>query len=411
MGIVAGTGQYVSDRFSNWRRKLTDEEIRSSIQTTFSILDASVQEVHWCGNGSILVHTQDGDLHTEVHENNTTHLRSIKSDLVQAGKRDYAQTNFHVTKLIHWENQKDLVMILTNTTVSFLTSNCGRFYKAITFKSPPSVVLPHPTKNQIILAMIPSADGDLSAVLSKDLGETWHQVSDGIHEVSWIYSWKLHQTSHLNPDRLMFVKRMQGKSLPIHSYSIYYTEDFFSSTNLLLEAGTTFAFTQHFIYAAKVEDINRKEVGLYVAPVDAHRYNLKRVKLPFELLKEHAYTVLEPVGKHVFIHVTHSIDEISTGHLYVSDSTGSKFELTVKNNIRTAQGYCDFNKVQGMEGVYIANVYTENSLARAKTAIKQAKSIQEKAQILAHTLKKKSLVTYDFGRTWRSMHIDSSNSE
>lgn len=391
---------------------------------SFSPIDSPVERVHWCANGSMLVQTADGDLLAETTGSqkgasalqNTTdqfgHLISVKPALMEAasrekGRGDSSVEPFRVTKFVGWDDQHDLVLIMTNTSLVFLTTNCGRYYKAIHFRSMPFKIAPHPIKNQVLLALIPSSHSEMTVMLSKDLGDTWKAVYEGVHDVSWVYSPKLHLNTKVNPDRLIILKHIQGRQTPQNLYSLYYSDDLFSTTNVLLEAGTTFAITQHFIYAARVEDANKKEVGLYVAPIDAQRYNLKKVKLPFELLREHAYTVLEPLGRHVFIHVTHSIDEIPTGHLYVSDSTGAKFELSAKNNIRTPQGYCDFNKAQGMEGVYIANVYTENSLARAKAAIQQAKSVEEKAQILSHTLKKKSLITYDFGRSWQSMHIDS----
>lgn len=425
MGTISCTGQYVSDRFSHWRRKMTDEEIRAGIQLSFSPIDSPLERVHWCANGSMLVQTAHGDLLAENSATNTgkdttgnktdqfQHLESVKHILVEAAQRENSKHGaivqpFSVTKFVSWEDHHDIVLIMTNTTLVFVTTNCGRYYKAMNFKSPPSKIIPHPIKNQVIIALVPSERSDLTVMLSQDLGDSWREVYQDVHDVAWVFSSKLHRNSKVNPDRLIILKHIQGRQTPQNLYSLYYSDDFFSTTHVLLEAGTTFAITQHFIYAARVEDASKKEVGLYVASIDAHRYNLKKVKLPFELLREHAYTVLEPLGRHVFIHVTHSIEEIPTGHLYVSDSTGSKFELNVKNNIRTAQGYCDFNKAQGMEGVYIANVYTDTSLARAKAAIKLAKSVEEKGQILSHSLKKKSLITYDFGRSWQSMHIDSS---
>lgn len=46
------------------------------------------------------------------------------------------------------------------------------------------------------------------------------------------------------------------------------------------------------------------------------------------------------------------------GNIYQSDSFGTRFSLSLKDNIRDpADGQCDFEKINGIEGVYISNHY------------------------------------------------------
>ena len=45
----------------------------------------------------------------------------------------------------------------------------------------------------------------------------------------------------------------------------------------------------------------------------------------------------------------------SYGNIYLSDAEGLKFALSLRNNKRDAQGRCDFEKVQGIEGIYITS--------------------------------------------------------
>ena len=44
--------------------------------------------------------------------------------------------------------------------------------------------------------------------------------------------------------------------------------------------------------------------------------------------------------------------------MYVSDFRGFKFTLSLLHNVRSLDsGNCDFERILGMEGVYVANVY------------------------------------------------------
>jgi Sortilin, neurotensin receptor 3, len=45
------------------------------------------------------------------------------------------------------------------------------------------------------------------------------------------------------------------------------------------------------------------------------------------------------------------------GSIYISDSTGTRFSLSLDHNVRTEEGQCDFEKILGLEGIYLANVY------------------------------------------------------
>ena len=46
------------------------------------------------------------------------------------------------------------------------------------------------------------------------------------------------------------------------------------------------------------------------------------------------------------------------GNIYQSDSSGTRFSLSLKDNIRDpSDGQCDFEKVTGMDGIYLANIY------------------------------------------------------
>ena len=54
------------------------------------------------------------------------------------------------------------------------------------------------------------------------------------------------------------------------------------------------------------------------------------------------------------------------GKIYSSDSTGTKFAVSLVDNVRGSDGQCDFDKVSGVEGIYIANIFNNSKLKSIK---------------------------------------------
>lgn len=127
------------------------------------------------------------------------------------------------------------------------------------------------------------------------------------------------------------------------------------------------------------------------------KYKFRKVKLPFPLLKQHNYTILDYSNRQVFIHVTHSVEGVNYGNIYKSDSSGSVFSLSVSNNVRNTYGYCDFNKVKGLKGVYIVNQYEDHDLNKARIQWENAESTEEKERALEVNLKKKTRISFNKG--------------
>ena len=53
-------------------------------------------------------------------------------------------------------------------------------------------------------------------------------------------------------------------------------------------------------------------------------------------------------------------------NVYISDFRGYGFTLSLMYNVRDIEGNCDFERVYGNEGVYIANIYDHNEVERFK---------------------------------------------
>lgn len=75
------------------------------------------------------------------------------------------------------------------------------------------------------------------------------------------------------------------------------------------------------------------------------------------LIRRQAYTILESSTKSVFVHVT--IQEPpgpAWGDILKSNSNGTYFGVSIENVRRNSDGYIDFEKMIGLDGIALVNI-------------------------------------------------------
>ena len=73
-------------------------------------------------------------------------------------------------------------------------------------------------------------------------------------------------------------------------------------------------------------------------------------------VEEKSYTILDTSEGAVVLHVHHGhVADVDIGHVYVSDSNGLRYTKSLAANVRSPDGTCDFDKVGGVDGIYMAN--------------------------------------------------------
>ena len=132
------------------------------------------------------------------------------------------------------------------------------------------------------------------------------------------------------------------------------SDDLWKTNYMLLPRGNRFLFLDRFLFVAVVNKHHENQVNLYVADVADGGKTFKKARLPFQLT-EHSYTILDTSEGSVFLHVNHGDYHTGYGNIYLSDAEGLRFALSLRHNKRDAQGRCDFEKLQGIEGIYITN--------------------------------------------------------
>ena len=148
---------------------------------------------------------------------------------------------------------------------------------------------------------------------------------------------------------------------------VSYSDDFFKTSKVLVKGGNKFLLTSFFLFVVQVNDEETQEVTLLSGNSRDPEYKtLRPIELPHKHLMEHSYTILDTSEHAVFLHINHEGEKGKFGNIYVSDSTGIRFSLSLQGNVRNLDGQCDFERVQALDGIYLANIYDKDAIKRYK---------------------------------------------
>ena len=145
------------------------------------------------------------------------------------------------------------------------------------------------------------------------------------------------------------------------------SDDFFKSQKSLISRGQKFLITTDFFFVVRVEDEDEQDVSLFISASNTKTYKFRSIVLPTgDKLYERSYVILDTSEGQVFLHVNHERMKSKYGTIYISDSTGIRYSLSLRNNVRTMDDLSDFESVQGLEGIFFANAYDGKAIQKTK---------------------------------------------
>jgi hypothetical protein len=149
---------------------------------------------------------------------------------------------------------------------------------------------------------------------------------------------------------------------------------------------TNMAAVKKFIVAA-ASSKQTDEMAMYVT-TDTVKWH--RAIFPHDhKLEEDAYTILESTDYSIQVDVlTTSRVSNPMGVFFSSNSNGTFFSRNIEHTNRIPQGYVDFEKMSGVEGIVFVNV-VENWQDVQKSSSKKKKVVSQ--------------ISFDDGRTWQNM--------
>lgn len=169
---------------------------------------------------------------------------------------------------------------------------------------------------------------------------------------------------------------------PKNQLQLLSSDDWFDHKKVEFEDVVSFATMSEFIViASKTED--RKWLKLD-ASIDGKTFADAKFPPKFGVDHQQAYTVLDSSTHSVFLHVTvNGREEQEYGSIIKSNSNGTSYVLSIQHVNRNTDGYVDFEKMQGLEGVALINIVSNH----------EAVDKGEKK-------KKKTLITHNDGAEW-----------
>jgi hypothetical protein len=112
---------------------------------------------------------------------------------------------------------------------------------------------------------------------------------------------------------------------------------------------------QSFIVAA-AKSIGTEELALYVTD-DGEKWDRAHFPEDHGGILEEAYTILPSTKYSIQVDVLSSMSmRNQVGTLFTSNSNGSYFTLSLEHTNRNGRGFVDFEKVQNIEGILLANI-------------------------------------------------------
>lgn len=132
---------------------------------------------------------------------------------------------------------------------------------------------------------------------------------------------------------------------------------------------------QKFIVAA-AKSAGTEELALYVTD-DGEHWDRARFPDDHGGILEEAYTILPSTKYSIQVDVLSTITmRNQIGTLFMSNSNGSYFTRSLSNTNRNDNGIVDFEKVQNIDGILLANIVTnyEEVKSNPHTAKKQIQS-------------------------------------
>ena len=98
----------------------------------------------------------------------------------------------------------------------------------------------------------------------------------------------------------------------------------------------------------------RELVEIYVSTVLHGFLNFEKARLPSDAVASKTFTVMDTSEESVFLHISNHGPNTPLGNIFISDGSGRFYSLSLENVLRGNE-FVDFEKINSLEGVFVAN--------------------------------------------------------
>ncbi|PCH36493.1 Oligoxyloglucan reducing end-specific cellobiohydrolase [Wolfiporia cocos MD-104 SS10] len=351
------------------------------IHQTFEFQAPVVQFAYFKDSTTILVRLADNTIWQSSNEGYTWHQ-------IEQGQRFVA--------FYHHSFSNDRAYLITDTKQYWYTTDTGRTWNPMDGPTLPNnfglqILHFHPV-NSDYLIWSGSEDctgfGEncrVEAYYTRDNGRHWQFVEKYVRNCAWARDAEL----LVDPHQIICesYKNKQGSQRFFqmeNPLELIGGTDFFNKRNKLFDHVVGFAKFNEFLIVAEYQ-AQRQSLDLRVS-MDGRTF-ASGMFPPNMRPDQHAYTILESSTNAVFLHVTISEPpKPYWGNILKSNSNGTYYGLSIENVNRNDQGYVDFEKMIGLDGIALINIVSNPQEA----ALTGHKEIQ-------------SRITHNDGGTWERL--------
>lgn len=187
-----------------------------------------------------------------------------------------------------------------------------------------------------------------AAEISKNHGDDWTTLLRAVRKCQFVY-----REDRPKSDDLVYCEQFVEEN-PEKSLTLLSSSDWFEHKEELKRDVINFATMSEYIVVAIKN--NEKETLEVDASIDGTTFAGAKFPPNFHVSHQSAYTVLDSSTHSLFLHVTvNPKPDQEYGSIVKSNSNGTSYVLSISEVNRNGDGYVDFEKMQGIEGVAIVN--------------------------------------------------------
>ncbi|KAF9450688.1 vacuolar protein sorting/targeting protein 10 [Macrolepiota fuliginosa MF-IS2] len=353
------------------------------VHQSFEFKSQIVQHAYFKGSTTILVRLHD-------------------ATMWQSSSEGYMWNQLFPDKRIlafyHHKFASDRAYLITDTDEYFYTTNFGQAWHPARAPSPPNtfgaqVLRFHPTDSDRLIWVGNrdcSSDGSdcrAEAKFSRDHGRRWDNIDHYVKNCAWA------KDSHLDADPTEIIceswkdkKGSQRHFGPENTLELIAGADYYERRKKIFDNVVGFAKFSEFLVVAEVLP-EQRALELQVS-LDGNHFAGGKFP-PSMHPNAHAYTILESNTGSLFLHMTMSEPPFGPywGNILKSNSNGTYFGLSIENVNRNEDGFVDFEKVIGLDGVALINVVADPGEA----TVSKRKTLQ-------------SRITHNDGGSWKPLN-------
>ncbi|OJD23332.1 vacuolar protein sorting/targeting protein 10 [Blastomyces percursus] len=256
----------------------------------------------------------------------------------------------------------DVAYFLTNSGEGWYTLDRGENFRKFKAPLPPNqdklpVLSFHPDRRDWLIWTgadeCNSGGGQCHSVAyySTNRGAEWHFLMRYVRRCEFI-----RRDARGSNDKVVFCEQYEDENPSSKHLQLISSEDWFAEKHVHYNNVLDFATMQEFIIVALRGEKPEDSLSVGVS-VDGKTFADAELPANLYIPIQRAYTVLESRTHAAFLHVTiNNMEDHEYGSIIKSNSNGTSYVLSLSAVNRNSRGYADFEKMQGLEGVAMANV-------------------------------------------------------